>query len=49
MNNSSEMRRMMSIGVDNIITDRVPQAKRILTNKQSNAMSDILKYIFDLR
>ncbi len=49
VNNSSEMRRMMSIGVDNIITDRVAQAKRILTNKQSNAMSDILKYIFDLR
>ena len=47
VNTSSEMRRMMAIGVDNIITDRVPLAKRTLKHKDSNAVSDMVKYIFE--
>lgn len=33
---------MMAIGVDNIITDRVPLAKRTLKHKDSNAVSDMV-------
>ena len=32
---------------DNIITDRVQLAKRTLKHKDSNAISDMVKYIFE--
>ncbi len=45
VNNSREMRRMVAIGVDNIITDNTSLAKRIIYEKNESGFADIWKYI----
>lgn len=45
VNNSREMRRMVAIGVDNIITDNTSLAKRIIYEKNKSGFADIWKYI----
>lgn len=45
VNKRQEMRRMVSIGVDNIITDKVAVAKEIIYEKNDNKLMDIWKYL----
>ncbi|MGN0394169.1 MAG: glycerophosphodiester phosphodiesterase [Coprococcus sp.] len=45
VNTSSEMRRMVAIGVDNIITDNIPLAKKTIYKKSENELKDVWKYI----
>ena len=48
VNTKSEIRRMAAIGVDNIITDNVTLTKEILYDKNSNQISDIIKYVLEM-
>lgn len=45
VNNVQEMRRMVAIGVDNIITDNTPLAKRVIYERKQDGFADIWKYI----
>lgn len=48
VNDSREMRRMVAIGVDNIITDNTSLAKRIIYEKNKSGFSDIWRYIISI-
>lgn len=45
VNDSREMRRMVAIGVDNIITDNTPLAKKMIYEKNKSGFADIWRYI----
>lgn len=48
VNDGREIRRMLAIGVDNIITDNPILAQRTLYNKNNHTFMDIWKYIASL-
>ncbi len=45
VNRKMEMRRMVAIGVDNIITDNTALAKKTIYEKNKNQLLDVWKYI----
>lgn len=48
VNSKGEMRRMMAIGVDNIITDNILLAKHTIYEENENVLIDIWKYAISL-
>lgn len=48
VNSEREMRRVLAIGADNIITDNIPLARRTMYKKSKHPMMDIWKYVISL-
>lgn len=48
VNSEREMRRVLAIGVDNIITDNIPLARHTMYEESNHAVMDIWKYVISL-